>query len=546
MPSKHAANVVALLACLVLDGCSRSSEREEQPEQERDAEAVKLDSTRDSVDNVGLLDTAVEQLEVSVVAPIVTADGVGWRIRDGRYESVLSGLRLTPPPGWRFVIGPELERLDTKAEIVLSNEHDGAYVALVVERASKPKLAALVARSRQMLEDKQSVVPVGVFERNVAGREVEFRRYDKASITAIHGVYVGDEAYIQLLVSFPLDLADQSIASVDRLLAGIEVVPKAERAGLRRELLERSRSPVRFAEARAYRGGEFLDYDHALRWTKPAGLWQVDRFEVGLQHSPETVLSATELDLGIYLTIEAFDSDGAEQDILTSLTDGDELLSSKARVVDGSTIYRALTVHGEGATAIIYDIAVTRRGSGIVVTTARSLDDTPKHRKVMAAAIEALEYDVALETTKLVDGVFHDVRHGVSFELPKGFGAPSITEVANGQVANGQVMVWTDGSRELVFTAITSSVIDEIDVHSPDFVEHIVRQQESGNLELGTPKRSQGKLGDHATTHLSWKGGLKSMEADLLTLDSTFYSLTYANLTVDEISRIQTSWSMLE
>lgn len=336
------------------------------------------------------------QSRESVHQPIVAADGVGWRIRNDRFESALSGLRLTAPKSWRFMVGEEFDSLDTGAEFMLANDRDSAYFTAVVERVSADKLEALAALTRQTLEEERGA-PVEIIDRVVAGRKVEFHRYDDASLAYLAGVYVGDESVVTLIFWFPLSLADNSLAIINPVLAAIEAVPQAERTKLRLELLERAPNLARVADGRSYRDGVFVDDAHALRWTQPAGFWLVDDFDVALRHSPDTVLTATELDLGVHLAIEAFPSDAEAADTLANLIEGDELVSREVVDVSGAAVHRAQTVARSERLPFIYDIAVARRGPTMMTVVAWSADDTAEHRERMAAAIDAVEYGVKHE-----------------------------------------------------------------------------------------------------------------------------------------------------
>src|SRR5690606_3535740 len=108
--------------------------------------------------------------------PVTHADGIGWRIRDGRYESALSGLGMRLPDGRRFLVGTELELLESDAEIVATQDTGNVFLALMVSRASASRLPALAELTRQGFLDGQP--PVGdPITRELADQRVEFRYY---------------------------------------------------------------------------------------------------------------------------------------------------------------------------------------------------------------------------------------------------------------------------------------------------------------------------------------------------------------------------------
>jgi hypothetical protein len=477
----------------------------------------------------------------SARAPIVDADGVGWRIREGRYESALSELRVRPSAGWRFVIGTELEQLGSDSEIVLLHDQRNVYVALVVERVSKDRREALAQTARQLFDTARTAPATETFKREIAGRSVEFRRYDESPLGYVHGVYVGDEAIIQLTIWYPLRLAGEAATPLDELFAGIEELPADERKQLRQTLLGSAENQPQFSKDRAYRAGVFLDYEHRLRWTKPPGFWQINSFARAAEHSKETVLRAAELDLGIYVAIEAFPSEAEAGDALTNIIAGHELLSREVAVINGLSIYLATTVDHSSTPPTSYQIAAARRGDLMIVNTASSTDDSPAHRQAMTAAVAGLEFDVDLERTTVDDGVYHDLQHGFSFTIPAGLDRPEVTNLGVAQVA-----AWTQGKQELVSIFIIGVAHTDDEEWVTSYFEQILRDRLSAQFPIGKPTRSEGKLGVHPARHLSWKQDGGSVSADIVVRGPVVHCLLYVNLSDEQIQTVQSSWSLLE
>jgi hypothetical protein len=478
----------------------------------------------------------------SIHAPIVDADGVGWRIRDGRYEGALSELRVRPSAGWRFVIGSELELLGTDAEIVFLHEMHSAYLALVAERISKDRHDSFAQTTRQVFESARTAAAIETFERDIAGRRVEFRRYDEPPMSFVHGVYVGDEAITQLTIWYPLGLAGEARPALDEMFAGIEALPVGERGPLRQALLSSAGSQRQFSKDLAFRAGEFLDYEHRLRWTKPSGFWHVDPFSMAVHHSAETVLTATELDLGVHVAIEALPSDANPGDVLSVMVADYELLSSEVEVIDGLSIHRAKATGQSYGSPMSYAIAATRREDLLLVISAWSMDDSPTHRMMLDAAVAGLAYDLDPQRSKTVDGVYHDVEHGFSFYIPAPFDQPKVSDFGLAQVA-----AWTEGKQELVSLFVAGAPITDDEAWITSYFEQILRDRMSAeDMPMGKPTRSKGKLGGHTTRHLSWEQDRRSVSADILVRDAVIYCLVYVNLSAQQIEVVQSSWSLLE
>ncbi|KIG19373.1 hypothetical protein DB30_02654 [Enhygromyxa salina] len=472
--------------------------------------------------------------------PIMTANGVGWRIRDGRYESALSELRARPAEGWRFVIGAELEQLGSDAEIVMVSETTNAYIALTVERVSKDRVPALVELNRRLFNDDREAPAIATSTRKIAGREVEFRSYHEGPLEFVHGVYPGDASVTQVHAWYPLGLADSMVDSLEQALAGLEQIPASEREQLRQELLGSRSGQRRFTVGRAFRAGELLDYEHRVAWTMPEGFWQVDTFERALGHTDGTVLKVSELDLGVYAALEVFESDATPANILTELVGDDKVLSRDTVVVDGLTVQRARSIDSTQSPPMSYEFAIADRGDFMIAMSAWTADETPAHREAMTAALAGLDYERDIEQTTVAGGVYTDVIRGFSFKTLAGMGQPKLQDLGLGHVA-----AWTKGSQELVSMVIVGANIDD-EAWTTSFFEQLLRDRVGTTHPLGQPERGEGKLGGHTTRHLSWDQGGTTLAADLVVRDGVVYCILYVNLESAQIQTVQRSWTLLE
>jgi hypothetical protein len=469
-------------------------------------------------------------------------DGVGWRIREGRYESTLSGLRSRLPEGWRFVVGTELEQLGSDAEIVFTHDQSSIFAALVVERVAKDRRDELAALSRQGFEQNVGA-PVGEpITREVAGQRVELRRYGMPPLEYLHGTYLDDKSITTLAMWYPSGFAEAAAGHIDAMLLGFEKLPDSERARLHEELIEAPTSQRRFTANRAYRAGEFLDFEHQLRWTKPPGLWQVAGFDKALDHSKDTVLFAIDVDVGVYAALEVFASDSTPEGTLTNLIEGDEVLSRETVEVDGLTVHRAWTIDQSASPQTNYAFSITSRDGKLIAMIAWAADDLPASRKAMEAAIAGLDYESNLEPAKLSGRVYDNVRYGVSFELPTGFdGLPQNTELGPSQAA-----MWAKGDQLLMTLNIAGADTTDDEQWIASFFEQILRDRVSAEHPLGKPERSEGKLGTHTTRRLSWEQQGNKLSADIVVRGTLIYCMVYMGLSDAQQETVRTSWSLLE
>jgi hypothetical protein len=94
-------------------------------------------------------------------APIPDVQTRRWRVKDGQFESAVSGLTLRPPPGWRLMVGGELQGVSASADVGLARDRPEAYAILISEPAGqrrhlrRKKIAVVAAQALAMVELRQ-------------------------------------------------------------------------------------------------------------------------------------------------------------------------------------------------------------------------------------------------------------------------------------------------------------------------------------------------------------------------------------------------------
>jgi hypothetical protein len=453
----------------------------------------------------------------------------------------LSGLRLLPPEGWRFMVGGELEQLKSDAEIVVANDAAGVFVGLVPERASKARLEAIAELSRSGFLGGQA--PVGEpHTREIAGQRVELRRYEAPPLEYLNGVYVGDDSITALIAWYPQAVQERAFASLEPLLAAMQPIPASERASLVEQLLRESNHQRRFNAVRSFRAGELVDVEHQLRWTMPPGFWSVQDFDQALEHSAETIFYAAELDLGVHVAIETWQADATDDPAATTeaLLDGTEVLSRDTVDVDGLTVHRAQSLDRKQSPPVRSSFVITKRGEQMISMMAWSLDDSKAVEKAMQAALDGLDFTPALARIELDGRKYTDLLYGFSFDLPSGYsGEPTIKSLGLGQVAS-----WAKGKEELVTLAMVGVTDNEAWMSS--FFEQLLRDAVGTTQKLGKPERSEGTLGGRPARQLTWKVGGMEMFAQIVVEDPLLYCMLYVNLSDSQRESVQRSWALLE
>lgn len=475
---------------------------------------------------------------------VTEADGLGWRIRGGRYESALSGLSIEPPRTWRFIVGPELDHFNADAELALSRDESNAYLTVITERVPSKHVRETIELTRQMLESELGPTVGPSLVRELGGREVEFRRHAQPPLTYLHGVYAAEDVISQIALWYPwypATLEDSMAPSIDEVLAAFSAASRAERDELRKELIETSPNQRRMSKHRSYRAKTFLDFEHQLRWTEPPGFWKVSSFDAALENSAETVLYLEELELGLQVALEVLEDEIDPRTLLDELVADEEVLHRETQDIAGVLHHRARTRSEVMGATFIYTHDVARHGSRTVVFSLWGQADTPRHRAAATTAMDALEFVEGLQPTETAAGQFTDHLFGVTFGgLPSGYRSQVSRELPAGRVES-----WKRGRSEVTYLVLPGPATEDEDWVF-DFMEQVLRDEMGKRASLGTPTRSEGTLGRHASRRLTWSSMLQTVEADLVVRDGIVYAMMFANAPDDVTGPIRSSFELLE
>ncbi|NVB39675.1 hypothetical protein G6O69_17665 [Pseudenhygromyxa sp. WMMC2535] len=474
-------------------------------------------------------------------APVTAFDGVGWRVREGRFESALSGLAVEVEAPWRMLVGNELEMLSADAEIALSNDAEGSYVLLISERVPPSKAGALAAVTRENFAEgfEQAVAEPEVH--TIAGQDVEFTHYRNGPIDYLHGVMTTQASITQLMCWYPSSRGEEGEAEVYAALAGIGVLPASQREQLRAELLRTPPRQRRYGDRRSYWGGRFRDFANALTWTSPDGFWQVDDFEKARALSASTVLRVQEVELGAHLMIEAFVSDMTPAQTLDALLADKDVLTRNRATIDGVEVERARAIDRSVDPPFAYAFMLgTHRGQVIAVST-WTVGDSPAHDAILTAGLAGLGFEGELAELKDEGRVHIDQRYGWRVEVPAGF-----TLKPGSEVPGGRVEAWGQGGEELTAMVLTEVASSNEKDWVSSYMEQLLRDQIGPDKMLGAPTRDEVELDGERVRHLRWKGVGGQIDADLLVRDGIVYGLLYTNLSDEEIAKIRASFAVLE
>lgn len=237
------------------------------------------------------------------------AVGAGWSIEGGVFTSGVSGLRITPPEGWGFIVGPELHANMPEAEVMLEHGPLGCYVAVAVEPMLGRKRAEMFASKWAAIDATWS--PSGAPS---SSEGVETRRFTRSNMTFDVQLSVHEGVLFQRIVWLDSSRVEQAAGALTALYDRFEFLDRATRDGRLVALEERQKAqpPVQVQVGVNQIGRVVTDFRRRLRLTVPEGVHDVRIGTDAQERAPGTVISVRQLLTGAAMDIAVVEG-GASQ-----------------------------------------------------------------------------------------------------------------------------------------------------------------------------------------------------------------------------------------
>lgn len=456
--------------------------------------------------------------------PVEQADGVTWQIRDGRFQSVVSGLALAPPGSWRYLVGQELAQVNAEAELAMAHTDSSFYFAVISERYEDADPAGLVATIRASLA--QNVGPAEAeITRTVAGHAVPFMRHrTPSSLEFLVGVLASDGAVTQVMTWYPEVTREPAVAAFEELLRGMTKLSAPERDSLREQLLARKGVVRKAAPQSAFMGDEFRDFAHLVTWTKPRGLYEVHVGDEARTELPSAVLQLRAPVEGVYAHVEVVEGasdrvDELHEGIAGPLADRRDERSD----IEGVAVRRSFGTARLGDVAFRYGVQSAAHQGHAVVMTAWG----PAAAATVPASIEAVLRGLGLPA-KLPEittegGRFIDHHYGLSVQEPAGWARRDATP---GGVGQGRFVQWTQGRGELGLLTVVSQGFSADEEWMAAFTEQTLRDLVASEAPRGKPESSDSTLDGRRSRRLVYP----DVQVEIVVDDSALTMIIAANV----------------
>lgn len=473
--------------------------------------------------------------EVDDRPPVREADGVTWHVRDGQFQSVVSGLTLAPTGTWRYLVGQELTQVNGEAELAMSDSVSGGYFALISERYEGGDPSGLVEIIRAGLAQNLGP-PEPEATRTVAGQSVPFLRYrTDASLEFLVGVLASEGSVTQVMTWYPTAMREPALASFETLLAGIKRLSVAEREALREQLLARKGVGREAGPRSAFLGEQFRDFAHLVTWTRPRGLFDVQVGDEAHENSPNAVLMLQAPLEGVHAHIEVMEggADRVSEYHESIAGDFDERRDERSEI-DGVLVARSFGTNRHGEVDFRYGVVSATHQGHAVIMTAWGPASSPAVAGSIEGVLDGLGLPQRLPETTVSGGRFTDHHYGISVEEPAGWARSDVTPAALGQ---GRLTQWKQGRGELGLLTVVSQGFSDDEDWMASFAQQTMRDLVATKTPLGTPESSASTLDGQSSRRLAYPDA----QVEIAVHDSALTMLIMVNVEGDVAERFRES-----
>jgi len=212
----------------------------------------------------------------AVDTSIEDTSGVGWRVASGVFKDAATGIRVTPPPGWRLLVGDELAQINGDADVGLAYANPEVYMVLLSE-VSYGDVDKLRAQLQADLAEVGVTKTDASLSYSVGGEPLEFRVLESTEgvpFEFIHGVRKRGNVATQVQAWYVTSNRDQARKVMPDAMAAIGSLSDAETAALAKELSGRGDPQNAVGAGWALRAGVYRDFEWGFQWKKPGPLWR--------------------------------------------------------------------------------------------------------------------------------------------------------------------------------------------------------------------------------------------------------------------------------
>lgn len=206
-------------------------------------------------------------------------NGIGWRVKDKRYENVINGMRIQLPDGWRFTGLKELKQMNPDASVGLVNGETGNFCIFIIERLSHLGLEKYTATILNEFKRGNSFERYEKKQLNANGQVFPLHHFSKVSmgnnVSIDYGIsfFQKGEYVFQVLNWWLPSTGRVSIPRLPEVFSSISWLSAQEMPVLRSELMALQDVDRSVVGDECYRNFQYRNFDYDLSIKFPQGFW---------------------------------------------------------------------------------------------------------------------------------------------------------------------------------------------------------------------------------------------------------------------------------
>ena len=425
--------------------------------------------------------------------PVEHARGITWRVEDGVFESAVSGLRGRAPEGWRLVVGDELRLSDSEAEVMLTHEKSGAFIAVIAERSLSSAPGSLVAQLRQThVENLGPGTPQE--DRTLDGHTYPVLRHPMGALSYDIGVLEHDGAVLQLMSWFPTSLESEAAAAIAEGFAAFSVMPEKARAALASELSTAVTASElrRLTKDARYIDGEYRHFGHGLGWKAPEGLFDVRIGDANVQMSDAALLVVEAPLESAFMMLELVEGGAADVSGTHDAIAGDYRDRKDSQQTLGSISAQVSTGSYDANLPFVARVVSFPLGADGVHVTAWGTPH-PGQAETLTRLTDGIVVS-HFEKTRSQAGRFYDHQFGFSVTEPDGVRSDDPHNPDFAKLGIAHFVQWKSGRRSFSITSLPTAGTAIDDTWLTRFAEQEMRDRMAKQGNLGKPESSAFQL----------------------------------------------------
>lgn len=391
----------------------------------------------------------------AVATRTVAAQGVGWRVRDGQYESGITGLNVAAPSGWQLLVGNDLREFSPDADVALVRDDPGVSLVIRVQPAPIRRSAYTLSESQRAHRENMHVTLLkDTFRLTLMGSERLLRlgRSDNGNLFAYGSITAGSQI-VDLIFAFSELFRTAAPDLFGQIASHITLLPEPARIDLRHQLLEAETLEHVVARDVSLRSGCYIHYANCVQWCRPPEFWEL-LVGSGAQNSDDRLLMIArnvETDLVVELYMEKVGTEGSNLFQRLRLERGLQVEGLHSRIFTGRPARCASGRLHKKRPAMLCVLEHRDSEIGLLVSCG---SDNIHSASDMQRAFDSLRLDDCRSAIEVIGRDVVDHRFGFSLILPEPFQLTSRGE-AFGEA--GQKLLWTSPDAKLTLVTLVPS-----------------------------------------------------------------------------------------